>query len=112
MTTPREFALDPPPAWLEGRHWLLVQALFTVSENGDVTGVAGGGVLSDGTNIIGLVYDGGQRLMRMSPDTDWALEEHFIGDPPADDGKLGETWTGIVESFRLGMADAKAELAG
>jgi hypothetical protein len=46
--------------------------------------------------------------MRISPDTEWAIEEHFDGDPPEHEGVL-KVWGLTVEAMRLGLQDAREE---
>lgn len=71
-----------PPEWLRDRHWLPGHPSIVLTSD-DETMFAAGGVLDDGTNLMGLCWPGGQRAYRYSPDTGWALEERFDGDAPA-----------------------------
>lgn len=101
--------LDFPVAWLDGKGWLIGPEIVAAHQLDDgAYGVIAGGVLSDGTNVLGMSFPRGQRLMRISPDTDWAIEERFDGETPS--AVLLEVWPKVVESMRLGMQDAREEL--
>lgn len=59
-----------------------------------------GGTLDDGTCLYGLTFPRGQRVMRLSPLTGWAIEERFKGDPPKKDRPVvNRLWRKCVESL-------------
>lgn len=58
-------------------------------------------VLADGTSIFVLVYPGGERSARVSPHTDWALEERLDGNPPIEGHRaiVDEAWRGWLDAL-------------
>jgi hypothetical protein len=85
-----------PPEWKHGKSWgpSYPQIILTGDE-GSI--IAAGGVLQDGTNLLGLCWPGGQRVYRMSPDTGWALEERFDEAEPAPE-RVAEVWRILIEA--------------
>jgi len=74
-------------------------SVLTIKRTGEQMFLAGG-TLEDGTCLYGLGYSGGQRVMRLSPSTDWAIEERFRGTPKkADRRVVNDTWRGCVQSL-------------
>jgi hypothetical protein len=70
-------------------------------------------MLTDGTNIMALMWPTGQRILRTGPATGWALQEHFDGALPDDDKArrvLGMIWRVAVESMIQGCRDADADM--
>jgi hypothetical protein len=61
----------------------------------------------DGSNLVGLCFPGGQRVYRMSPDTDWAIEERFEGDAPE---VAQDVWRVLVDCAAEGLRKAREEL--
>lgn len=105
-----------PKEWMDG-HWFIEADLLVKGKLDNGQHVAlGGGVLEDGTNLMGLVWETGQRLMRMSPDTDWAIEERLLGDQPAAEtlsGKaLGHMWKIAIDATVTASQQVTAELGG
>ena len=100
LVIPAEWATEP---------FLFTQALLRYDAPGHEAR-CGGGVLEDGTNLIGVIYPGGQRLARMSPDTGWALEERFTGraldERDEHDQKVAEMWTVTLDSMIAGHRKA------
>jgi hypothetical protein len=98
-----------PPEWFGPNKWLhseLVQTLTYKDAPGETFFIAGG-VLTDGTNVIGLCWSsGGQHIARCGPPL-WAVEERIQPEAPAYTRKL---WAGIVEALAEGRRDAEAEL--
>lgn len=96
-----------PADWLAGRDWSLGPDVVLTSD--DEKAIAAGGVLDDGTNLMGLCWPGGQRVYRTSPDTDWAFEERFEGDAPP---RIQDVWRIIIDCAVKGARDAWDELGG
>lgn len=54
----------------------------------------------DESAIIAMTFPGGAYFMRISPETDWALEEKREGAPPAEIAeKLDDSWRTLIDSF-------------
>jgi hypothetical protein len=72
------------------------------------------GLLKDGTNIIALTWDRGQRLARLNPGIDAGLDERFSGRPPGPgEGVLIRAWrVGIQALVHAGKAAAADIAAG
>jgi hypothetical protein len=66
------------------------------------------GMLQDGTNLLGLSYPGGQRLLRSCEANGWALEERFAGRPRTD-RPIKRMWKVAVESIVQALAEARAD---
>lgn len=107
-----EATLNFPEHWVT-EPWMHTEVISVVTKDDDGTrAYIAGGVLNDGTNLMGLAYPGGQRVMRAGPATGWAIEEHFSGRPlreGPDDGLL-EMWKNVVEASVYGKHAAEAEL--
>lgn len=71
-------------------------------------------LLEDGSNIYALLFPGGQRLARTTADTDWAIEERFVGQPPKPQhtDTVDRVWRMTFDAMRAAAADARAELEG
>lgn len=70
-----------------------------------------GGTLGDGSCLYGLTFPGGERVLRISPHTEWSVEERFKGRPPrADRATVDRIWRAIVNSLIQSKAMAEAEL--
>jgi len=86
-----------PRAWLQASPWMHTEALAQLDLDAGAAYMAGG-VLHDGTNLIGLVYPGGQRVLRAL--LEGGIDEHFSGRPlTEDDELLIETWRHAVASW-------------
>ncbi len=76
--------------------------------------VAVAGVLTDGTNLLGFTFPGGQRSIRIAPFTDWALEERFTGRELREDRDrdtpILTTYRRIVECVTQGLRETRQEL--
>lgn len=54
-------------------------------------------LLSDKTTLLVLIYPGGHRFARVTPLTDWALQEAFGPDPlPADSERVALAWRALL----------------
>ena len=98
-----------PPEWFGLHKWLhteLVQA-YTYEEMPDEQFFVAGGVLTDGTNLIGLFWSsGGQHIARCGPPL-WAVEERV--DPTAHPATR-KLWKHVVGAMIEGYRQAEAEL--
>lgn len=102
--------MDLPPEWLTGR-WLVLDA---IAESDLLHGQAllVSGILSDSTNVMAVLWPAGQRLLRMGPPTDWALQEHYCGRPPsavAGGDTIEMMWRVAVDSIIEAKAQTVAE---
>lgn len=96
-----------PPEWLEGREWVMAEAVATVPLADGARGVFAGGVLDDDACLLGLVYPGGQRVLRCS--SDYGIEERFEGrDLGPDDKTLTTAWGYAVKGFATALAEQRA----
>lgn len=96
--------VDFPDEWITDE-WLFGEVIATAEVTAG-TAVLAGGMLADGSNLFGLLYPGGQRLMRTSAATNWALEERFTGEPP---DRIGMTlWRAAVDELAAAIAAARA----
>lgn len=113
MTTRRPDAtLTFPDHWVT-EPWLLHEVVATIDlPNGQGHAIAAGGVLQDGTNLLGIVYPRGQRIMRAGPATGWAIEEQFTGRPlrAGRDDSLLRAWALLIQSSIHGKKSAEAEV--
>lgn len=100
-----------PDEWFTAP-WLkceLIQVL-TIKRTGQQMFYAGG-TLDDGTCLYGLSFPGGQRVMRLAPSTNWAIEERFRGNPrSADSAVVNDTWRCCVRSLVIAKRQAADEL--
>jgi hypothetical protein len=105
-----EFAAVIPPEWTDGRTPREVSPMgsYTVTARGGSPAALTGILLDNGSNIYVLAHPGGQRCVRTSPDTDWAVEERFDGErwPELDD-----LWRGVLKAVIDGGHEADAEMA-
>lgn len=88
-----------PERWLSGAGWLSAEGIGSVAlPDGDRAWFAGG-VLNDGTNLLGLVYPGGQRALRAP--LAGGMEEVFDGRDldQEQDAVLIEGWRAAVEAW-------------
>lgn len=69
-------------------------------------------LLADGTNIMAVTWPGGQRLVRMGLPINWAVQEHYDGELPADEGAavVERLWCVAVRALVQGKADTIADL--
>lgn len=103
-----ELVVRFPAEWVEGHDWNLVETLLTSQDerSGELIWV-GGGVLDDGANLVALRWPRGTHFARMSPETDWSIEERLAPKPPKVVRKL---WRVVVESMVRGKRDAIEEV--
>lgn len=100
-----------PPEWLALHRWLFTEIVTVLKhENGDRIFVAGG-VLTSGTNLIGIVAQNSQRqnVARSGPDTGWSIEERI---DPRMPKHCRSIWTGVVEALIHAKRAAAAERGG
>jgi hypothetical protein len=100
-----------PEEWVKSR-WTKTDALAvaTLTATGSTIALMGG-VLEDGTCLYGLAFPGGQRVMRISPETEWAIEERFEGKPRLKDRKpVNNVWRSYVDSLIEAKRMAEREL--
>lgn len=95
-----------PPEWKQDREWASGFPAVVLHSD-DETMFAAGGVLEDGTNLMGLCWPGGQRVYRLSPDTGWALEERYQGDAPKS---AARAWRILVEAAIKAGKDVEDEI--
>jgi hypothetical protein len=100
--------IEFPREWKLGKDWLPGFPQVVVTSEQD-NAIVAGGVLEDGTNLLGMCWPGGQRVLRASPDTGWAIEERFDGTPSE---RLITAWRIVVDCQIKGARDAWAELGG
>jgi hypothetical protein len=100
--------IEFPPEWKAGKPWGKGFPQIMLSHE-DGTIFAAGGALVDGSNLVGLCFPGGQRVYRMSPDTDWAIEERFEGDAPE---VAQDVWRVLVDCAVRALRSAEEELGG
>jgi hypothetical protein len=89
--------LDFPPEW-HTADWMLTEVLLVSKLRGGQEVFIAGGVLKDGSNLIGLTHPRGQRVARSSPVTGWSIEERFSGDQEAVERDLGTVWSTVIRS--------------
>ena len=64
---------------------------------------------SDDSVVIALLFPGGHRLMRISPETDWAMEEHWEGAIPEQiAADVEDAWHTTVDLFAARNKDLRA----
>lgn len=104
--------LNFPAEWTHDNPWQpgfpeLVKAL-TYDRLPDERFFIAGGILKDGTNLIGLCWSSGrgQHVMRCGPPL-WAVEERT--DPKAHPATR-KLWRMVVESMAAGRREAEREL--
>lgn len=100
--------LEWPPEWIGLHTWLrtdLVQSLRHEA-TGDLVFIAGG-VLTDGTNLIGVCWPGGQHVATAGPRTGWSIEERVDPNAPK---YMRRIWRQVVKSMVQAKRDAEAEL--
>lgn len=87
-----------PRDWVEPVLPWLHTEIFTALDLERGKAYVAGGVLDDGTTLVGLVYPGGQRVLRSF--LEGGIDEHFSGRPLTDaDGVLVELWRSVVASW-------------
>ena len=98
MSNAPDWTLDMPAEWKTGE-WVKIDALAESDLlHGQALMVAG--FLTDGTNVMAVLWPAGQRILRTGPPTDWAIQEHFTGRPPlatAGGGTIEEMWSVAVK---------------
>ena len=72
------------------------------------------GTKADGTCLLALSYPGGSRWARFRAETDWALEESYVGSHPAEAiaGSVASIWAKLVEVFLEARKLTEAEFGG
>lgn len=104
-----------PQEWMDGHRFIEAVIVKGRLKNGQRVSL-GGGCLDDGTNLMALVWETGQRLMRMSPDTGWAIEERFLGEQPdatSPSGRaLGHMWAMAIDATATASRAVTAEMGG
>lgn len=66
------------------------QQVYRHEKTGD-TFCVGGVLLEDGQNTRWVAWPEGARFAAIRPENDWALEEHFEGEPP-EHLRIGVDW--------------------
>ena len=67
----------------------------------------------DASVIVAMMHPGGARFMRISPETDWALEERKEGEtPPEIAADLDYAWSSTIQQFAERNRELRAERAG
>lgn len=104
-----EYTVRFPPEWVGDHAWTLVEEVMTLrhEKTGEVMHVAGG-VLDDGSNLIALHWSRGQNIARMSPDTDWKLEQR-LAPPGARPEHVRQTWQGVLDTMLYGKECAEGD---
>lgn len=101
-----------PPEWKTAR-WKFVEPSHTADLPGGGQGLMFSAMLIDGTVLFAVVWTGGQRAVRISPETDWAVEERFTGDVPSGAAEvIGSLWTMVVECAVGAVKAAEREFGG
>lgn len=102
--------LEWPVEWFGLNTWLRTDLVTVLQhgKSGDRVYVAGG-VLTDGTNLIGIVSEKSkiQNVARSGPKTGWSLEERI---DPRMPRYLRPIWANVVEAMIQAKRDAEAEL--
>jgi hypothetical protein len=69
-------------------------------------------LLKSGANMHALVFPDGHRFARVAPETNWALEERYHGDPhPGDCSVVNKTWRVVITGMVAAGRKTRAELA-
>jgi hypothetical protein len=105
----RDWTLEMPPAWMTGE-W---ECLDLLAEGRLAAGGAAllvSGVISDGTNVMAVLWAGGQRVLRMGPPTRYAVQEHYTGSLPPEHAVIDRMWKVAVDSIIQAKAEAEQEL--
>lgn len=100
-----------PRPWLQGREWVATTPVVDVALSGARRAHVAAGCLDDGTNLVGMAYPGGQRVLRAP--VDGGVHEHFDGRPlngsDPDDELLVTAWRRTVDAWvRTGRSLATA----
>jgi hypothetical protein len=104
----RDWTLEMPPAWMTGE-W---ECLDLLAEGRLAAGGAAllvDGVLTDGTNVMAVLWASGQRLLRMGPPTEYAVQEHYTGKLPPEDKVIDRMWKVAVNAMIQAKADTERE---
>jgi hypothetical protein len=105
----RVIAIDLPAQWATA---VPVDQAVYATDSGDPVMHLASLLLADGTSIFVLLYPGGERLARVSPHTDWGLEERLDGSPPSEEHQaaVDVAWRGWLEKLiRVGRFTAGLE---
>jgi hypothetical protein len=90
---PESIRIEPPSEWMTAE---TADGLILAPKGhlGLPTMYLAGIVLDDGSIVMTLLYPGGKRYARVSPHTDWALEERPEGQPPAEKDRetINKVW--------------------
>lgn len=102
-----EISIVFPRSWIGEQGFQHAEVVQTLRHEatGEIMFIAGG-VLDDGTNVIGLRWSRGQNLARMSPDTDWKIEQKRAPRMPE---YVRTTWEGVLDSMRFGKESADGD---
>ena len=106
----RDWTLELPTEW-KTAEWSTehIRPMFEVPV---ASAVAVQVMLRDGTNMLGLIWPSGQRLLRTGPATGWALQEHFTGTIAPEHRKvLSEIWAKLVQCMVQAGLDADDDMA-
>jgi hypothetical protein len=107
-----EWTIELPPEW-KTAEWRFVAPSHTAELPNGEKALMESAMLRDGTNLFAITWPGGQRLVRISPHTNWAIEERFAGEVPAGCGELiGRLWRITVESAVSACKAAEEEFGG
>lgn len=94
------FSVDLPEEWATAR--LVDQCVYAPRGDNDAPVMhLAALVLADGSSIFVLMYPGGERSARVSPHTDWALEERLGGNPPIEEHRaiVDDAWRGWLDAL-------------
>jgi hypothetical protein len=100
--------LSWPPEWFGIHSWLRTDLVSTLVHKASGSQVfIAGGVLTDGTNLIGACFPGGQHIARTFP-PDWVIEERI---DPHGPKWMRPIWRRVIGALVQAKRDAEAEIA-
>jgi hypothetical protein len=101
-------AVNFPPEWVGLARLSRVEAV-------GMADMAGGrayllmALLSDGSNLMGLCYPGGEAALRVAPMSN-TVEGHFTGAKPSEDPTSERLWGIAVESMHAALTLTREEM--
>jgi hypothetical protein len=96
---PPDWELRLPPEWKTDEYFR-VEVFGEAELPNGARALIAGTLLKDGTNILGLLWPGGQRIARVTASTNWALEERFTGTVPQGcSDAIAAAWRFVVNQM-------------
>jgi hypothetical protein len=112
-TNPRQADGEPvgevrfPAEWIGGARFTRVELVAQADVDGG-KGLLVMAVLSDGTNLAGVTYPGGQAVLRIAPMGN-VVESHFDGARPSAHRKTEAMWGVAVEAMHAALEEVGRE---